>query len=41
MPVIAGWSTGDAIQAMAVPAAVTLVTVSLAILALHRKLGRP
>ena len=39
--VIAGWSTGDAIQAMAVPAAVTLVTVSLAILALHRKLGRP
>jgi ABC-2 type transport system permease protein len=38
--VIAGWSTGDAIQAMVVPAAVALVTVSLAIRALHRKLGR-
>jgi len=38
--VISGWSAGDAIQAMAVPAAVTLVTVSLAVRALHRKLGR-
>ncbi|MBT4678210.1 MAG: ABC transporter permease, partial [Acidimicrobiaceae bacterium] len=38
--VIAGWSTGDAIQAMVVPAVMALVTVCLAVRALHRKLGR-
>ena len=38
--VISGWSTADALQAMAVPAAISVVTVSLAVRALHRKLGR-
>jgi ABC-2 type transport system permease protein len=39
--VISGWSASDALQAMAVPAMVGLITVSLAVWALHRKLGRP